>query len=64
MHLSDDEGSQSNDRNSNYRHHNFCALHFSGVLIIECEFETCVRIVYNLFHRSSCFDELEDAEVG
>ena len=64
MHLSDDEGSQSNDRNSNYRHHNFCALHFSGVLIVERAFETCVHIEYILFHRNSFFDELEDAEVG
>ena len=64
MHLSDDDGSQSNDRNSNYRHHNFCAPHSSGVLIVQCAYETCGHIEYSLFHRSSCFDEPEDVEVG
>ena len=63
MHLSDGDSSQSSDRNSNYRYHNFCALHFSDVLIIECEFETFVHNGCNLFRRSSYFDVLEDAEV-
>ena len=61
--LSDADGNRPTDRISVHRYHTGCALHFSGVLIIECEFETCVRIVYSLFHRSSCFDGLEDAEV-
>ena len=64
MLLSGGDGTQSNGRNSNYRHHNFCAPHSSGVLIVQCAYETCVYIEYSLFHRSSYFDEPEDAEVG
>ena len=34
----------------------------SGVATVEHEFGTCVCIVYRLYHKTFCFDELEDVE--